>query len=183
MRLPMEVIVRDLTLQGPLRAEIEERAEKLDQFYGRIMRCRATVEGPGRHHRQGRFQLRLDITVPGKEIVITRQAGEKPLEAIKEAFNAAGRRIEDHIRKARRFVKTHEEPPRARVVRLFPEKGYGFLGTADGREIYFHRNSVLNGGFTRLKPGAFVRYAEEQGENGPQATTVIAQKRSGRRRP
>jgi cold shock CspA family protein len=173
MRLPLEIIARDFALPAPLRDEIEERAEKLDQFYGRIMRCRVTVEGSGRHHRQGRCQVRLDITVPGREIVITRQAGENPLEALKEAFNAAGRCVEDHIRRSRRFVKRHEEPAEARVVRLFPERGFGFLETPDGREIYFHRNSVLDNHFARLKPGSPVRYAEEAGEDGPQASTVV----------
>jgi cold shock CspA family protein len=181
MRLPLEVIVRDVVLPAPLRAEIEERAAKLDQFYGRIMRCRATAEGPGRHHRKGFFTLRLDITVPGKEIVIARQAGEEPREAIREAFEAAGRKLEDHIRRARHFVKTHEEVPEARVARIFPERGFGFLETRDGREIYFHENSVLNGVFQQLKPGSRVRFAEEEGENGPQATTVIRLRRLARR--
>src|SRR5437868_3577320 len=154
MRLPLEIVARNIDLTGPARLEIEERASKLDQFYDRIMRCRVTVEGPGRHHLQGTCGLRLDITVPGKEIVISRQSGEDILEAIKEAFGAAERRIEDHIRRARRLVKTHEGPPRARVSRLFPEEGYGFLETPDGRELYFHRNSVVGAGFDRLTLGA-----------------------------
>ena len=65
----------------------------------------------------------------------------------------------------------------ARVARLFPEKGYGFLETPDDREIYFHRNSVLDSAFDQLKPGTPVRFAEEQGDEGPQATTVSMTKR------
>src|SRR5438067_11957930 len=162
MKLPLELIERGISLTAPLRAEIAERAAKLDQFYQRIMRVRVTVEGPGRHHRQGRCRVSVDITVPGKEIVVTRQAGKDALEAIKEAFNAAGRRVEDHVRRSRQFVKVHQEPAVARVARLFPEKGYGFLETPDDREIYFHRNSVLDGAFDQLKPGTPVRYSEEQ---------------------
>jgi cold shock CspA family protein len=182
MRLPLEIVIRNVVLSAPLRAEIEERAGKLDQFYDRIMRCRVTAEGPGRHHRKGFFTLRLDITVPGKKIVVARQAGEEPREAIREAFDAAGRRIEDHIRRARHFVKTHEDATEARVARIFPERGFGFLETRDGREIYFHEHSVLHGAFSRLRPGSMVRYAEEPGEDGPQATTVTPMWRTRIRR-
>jgi cold shock CspA family protein/ribosome-associated translation inhibitor RaiA len=172
MRLPLDVTIRDFPRPAPLREEIEARAAKLDRFYDRIMRCRVTVEGPGRHHLQGRCSVRVNITVPGKEIAVTRQAGEDARAAIREAFTAAGRRIEDHVRRARRFVKVHEEPPVARVLRLFPDQGYGFLKTSDGREIYFHRNSVAGRGFARLRPAMAVRYVEEQGAEGPQATNV-----------
>jgi cold shock CspA family protein len=58
------------------------------------------------------------------------------------------------------------------VNRLFPEEGYGFLETPDGREIYFHRHSVLYPGFDRLAIGTEVRFVEEPGEKGPQASTV-----------
>jgi cold shock CspA family protein len=60
------------------------------------------------------------------------------------------------------------------VTRLFPWEGYGFLTSADGREIYFDRRSVLNDAFDRLAEGIQVRYVEESGEQGPQASTVAA---------
>jgi cold shock CspA family protein len=70
-------------------------------------------------------------------------------------------------------VKAHETSPHARVAKLFPEEGYGFLETPDGREVYFHRNSVKDSGFDRLEIGTEVRFAEESGEQGPQASAVI----------
>lgn len=172
MRLPLEIRARGLDLAGPLRATIEERARKLDQFYRRIIGCRVFLEGPGKHHRRGRLSVRIDLTVPGKEIVITRQAGVDLDKTVLEAFNAAGRRIEDHIRKARGHVKHHEPPRVGRVLRLFPDRGYGFLESPDGLEIYFHRNSVQGLRFSRLRPGTPVRYATAEGEKGPQATLV-----------
>jgi cold shock CspA family protein len=57
-------------------------------------------------------------------------------------------------------------------VRIDPSGEFGFIETSDGREIYFHRNSVLNGAFPRMKPGVKVAYVEEAGEKGPQASTV-----------
>ena len=69
-------------------------------------------------------------------------------------------------------VKHHEEPTHARISALFPDKGYGFLTTQDGREIYFHEHSVLNRKFKQLEIGMEVRFAEEMGEKGPQASSV-----------
>jgi cold shock CspA family protein len=58
------------------------------------------------------------------------------------------------------------------VSKLFPEQGYGFIETRAGAEVYFHRNSVLNHAFDRLTTGTEVRFVEEEGEKGPQASTV-----------
>jgi cold shock CspA family protein len=62
--------------------------------------------------------------------------------------------------------------PQARVAKLFPVEGYGYIETPDGREIYFHANSVLNNRFKSLKLGSKVSFTEEAGEKGPQASTV-----------
>jgi len=60
------------------------------------------------------------------------------------------------------------------VVRLFPDDGYGFIETADGQEVYFHRNSVVEGDFAKLAVDSEVRVeiAYGESEKGPQATTV-----------
>ena len=70
-------------------------------------------------------------------------------------------------------VKIHEEPPHGYISQLFPEESYGFISTPDGREIYFHRNSVKNGEFEKLATSTPVRFLEEAGEEGPQATVVM----------
>jgi cold shock CspA family protein len=74
----------------------------------------------------------------------------------------------------RQDVKTHEAPLHGKVLRLFPYEGYGFIDMSDGREVYFHRNSVVEGSFDELEEGAEVRVvvAEKEGEQGPQASTV-----------
>ena len=81
------------------------------------------------------------------------------------------RQLEDHIRRARQDVKTHVPPPRARVSRL--ENDFGMIETPDGRELYFHRHAVLNNAFPRLRVGSEVRFSEEAGDKGPQASTVV----------
>jgi cold shock CspA family protein len=78
---------------------------------------------------------------------------------------------------------TAQDGARGRILRLFPYEGYGFLETRDHREVYFHRNSVLNRGFDRLEVGDEVRFVEEPGEKGPQASTVATLTRNRRASP
>lgn len=173
MRLPLKITTTGgFSLSEAMEAEIREKAERLDHYHDGIMSCRVTVDAPARHHRVGSFNVRIDLTVPGKELVVDRQQQEDLQVAIREAFAAARRRLEDHARLVRGDVKTPEGSPHGLVARLFHDQGYGFLRTMDGREIYFHRNSVLDDAFDRLEPGAEVRYAEEMGRKGPQASTV-----------
>jgi cold shock CspA family protein/ribosome-associated translation inhibitor RaiA len=168
-----------------IETNIREKAVKLDSFYDRIMSCRVVVEAPHRHHRKGKlYHVRVDMTMPGGELVINREPSKRAAHkdvyvAIRDAFDAARRQLQDFARRQRGTLKVHEPVPLARVSKLFPEKGFGFLETSDGREIYFHRNSVLEPGFSRLEIGTEVTFAEEQGDRGPQASTVkFAGKRS-----
>ncbi|MGH7966125.1 MAG: cold shock domain-containing protein [Candidatus Binatia bacterium] len=112
------------------------------------------------------------MTVPGAELVVTRQANADLLVAVRDAFHAAQRQLRDYARRQRGDVKIPETPPQAIVSKLFAKEGYGFLTTPEGREVYFHRNSVLDSGFDQLEVGTVVRFAEERGEKGPQASTV-----------
>lgn len=173
MELPLQVTLRDIAASEAVEGYIRERAAKLDDLYPRIVSCRVVVEAPVRHHRKGGpFTVRIDITVPGDEIVVDRKADEDLYVAIRDAFDAARRRLEDHARRQRGSVKAREAPPEGRVSKLFPEEGYGFLATPDGTDVYFHRNSVLPPGFDRLEVGTAVRFVPEEGERGPQASTV-----------
>jgi cold shock CspA family protein len=173
MQLPLQITAHDFPLSAAMEAEIRERAARLDTYYEGIMRCRVVVAAPvGHHHRGGPYNVRIDLTVPGAELVVNRQADEELPVAIRDAFDAMRRRLEDYVRHQRGAVKTHEAASQARVSKLFRAEGYGFLETPEGREIYFHCNSVLPPGFDHLAVGTEVRFAEEQGIEGPQASTV-----------
>jgi cold shock CspA family protein len=172
MQLPLQITARDISLSEAAEGDIRAKAANLDTYYDGIMGCRVVVEGPVRHHRKGPFTVRIDLTVPGAELVVDRHADAELYVAIRDDFDAARRRLEDYARRQSGAVKFHEETRRAQVSRLFPEEDYGFLETPDGREIYFHRHSVLHPGFDRLAIGTEVRFAEEAGEKGPQASTV-----------
>ena len=69
-------------------------------------------------------------------------------------------------------MKSHDPQPYAVVCRVFPEEGYGFIETPEGKEVYFHGNSVLGDDFKHLEVGTEVTFVEEAGERGPQASSV-----------
>lgn len=172
MEVPLEISTRRLELYPALEAELRERADKLDRFYDRLMSCRIAVDGPtGRHNEGGPYRVRVDLTVPGSELVANKEA-QTLAAAMNDAFDAAERQLKQFAERRRGEVKTLESSPRGTVVRIFPEEGYGFLTGDDGLEVYFHRNAVLGAGFGALQVGSLVRYAVEQGFEGPQASTV-----------
>lgn len=178
MQLPLQISFRDMEPSAAIEAKIRERAAKLDRYYERIMGCRVVIEAPHRRHHQGKlYHVRIDLTVPQGEVVVSREpvenhAHEDVYVAIRDAFDAAQRRLADYARRQRGDVKTREASPTVRISKLFPVEGYGFILTEDGREVYFHKNSVVNESFDRLEVGCQVQYVEEQGEKGPQASTV-----------
>jgi ribosomal subunit interface protein len=163
-----------------IETRVRERIERLERFFDRITACRVVVEAPERRHHKGKlYHVGIDILVPGAELLVNRHPKDKHAHedvyvAIRDAFNAAQRKLEDHVRKMGGQVKSHEAPLHGSVIRLLPEAGYGFIVASDGREVYFHRNSVLRDGFDALEVGSEVRLvvAEGEGAEGPQASTI-----------
>lgn len=95
MQIPLQITLRNIARSQAVEASIRRRAEKLDRYHRSIVRCRVVVEIPSRHRQQGKeFVVRLDIKVPGSEIVITHDHHEDLYAALHEAFQAAQRRLE-----------------------------------------------------------------------------------------
>ena len=202
MKIPLQITFRHMPPTPAIEENIREKAAKLDELHDGIMGCRVAVEAPHRHHHKGKaYVVRIDLTVPGGELVVNREpkrlvpkkiplgaepekeltelhepskhaAHEDLYVAIRDAFNAAGRKLQNHARRRRGKIKLHEPQAVARIASLVPMEDHGFLLTPDGREVYFHRNSVLAPGFDRLEIGHEVHFAEELGDKGPQASTV-----------
>ena len=178
MQLPLQITFRGMEPSGAVEANIRKKAEKLERFAEHITSCRVIVEVPHKHQQKGLlYSVKVDITLPNKEIVATRHSDEHHAHedvyvVIRDAFNAAGRQLEDYVRKRRSQVKTHVQPPHGIISKLYPHEDYGIIETSDGREIYFHRNSVLNAAFDKLENGTRVHFTEEMGEKGPQASSV-----------
>jgi len=185
MRLPLQIAFHNMPHNADIESAIRANAEWLDHYHDGIMSCRVVVDRPHLHHKEGNhFQIRIDLKVPRGELVVKRDPSQHAESddsdsMIRDAFDEVRRQLEDHARRQRGEVKAHESLPHARVVRVFPEGGYGFLETQDGREIYFHRNSILDAEFKDLEAGTEVRFVEELGEKGPQASTVTPVGRHG----
>jgi len=179
MQVPLEIQFQDIGPSEAVEARVREETAKLEQFFDRITSTRVVVSKPHQKHLKGNtYRVRIHMTVPGgADIVIDRDPGDRDAHedvyvTIRDAFRAARRQLQDHVRKHQGKVKTHESAPHGTIESLHPGEDHGFIATADGREIYFHRNSVANDGFNDLEAGQEVRFAEDVGDKGPQATIV-----------
>ncbi|OGA60901.1 MAG: 30S ribosomal protein S30 [Betaproteobacteria bacterium RIFCSPLOWO2_12_FULL_65_14] len=175
MQLPLQISLHGIEPSDALYNAIREKAEKLDRYYEHIMSCRVVLELAGRHkHRGKQFVARVDLKVPGGEIVVTHEHDADPQVALRDAFDAARRRLEDYARTQRGDVKRHAPEVAGRVARIDPEQGFGFIATDDGREYYFSRENVVTPPFESLVAGTPVRFIEEVAGEGLQAKRVSA---------
>jgi ribosome-associated translation inhibitor RaiA len=178
MEPSVQITFRHMDPSAAIEAKVREQAQRLERFYDRITSCRVVIEAPHKHHNKGNlYHVGIELTVPDDKLVISRDreqhhANEDPYVAIRDAFDAMRGRLESYVMRRRRDVKTHEVPPHGRIARLDPARDFGLIQTPDGREIYFHRNSVVDTEFDKLEVGTEVRFVEGLGEEGPQATTV-----------
>ena len=179
MQTPLQLTFEHVDHSDAVEARIRDEATKLEQFYDRVTSMRVVVARPQhRHHTGDVYQIRVHITVPGAaDIAISREpaatgAHEDVYVTINDAFKAAGRQLQDFARKRQGHVKEHETPPHGRIAALHPERDHGFITASDGREIYFHRNSVAEVMLEDLRPGQEIRFSEAMGDKGPQATLV-----------
>ncbi len=177
MESPLQIVFRDVSpYEELLGGEIRRWAGKLDKRFPRVVSCRVAVEKANNRHRQGNlYKATVRVKVPGKMIVVSREhplhhSHEDIYVAVHHAFEEATRQLEEYARVKQRDVKDHDGLPHGIIARLHPD-GYGFITTPEGREIYFHKNSALDG-FENLAAGQEVRFEEEEGEKGPQASTV-----------
>lgn len=176
MQIPLELSFRNMDHSDAVEADVRDKVAKLEQLHSNITSCRVIVEALHlRHHKGNTYHVRIDLTLPGHELVASRDPGQNHAHedvyvAVRDAFNAARRQLEAINHKQKRKVKHHEAPPHGRVQQL--NEDHGRIQTSDGRDIYFHRNSLINDDFAHLEIGDEVRFDEEMGDEGPQASTV-----------
>jgi ribosome-associated translation inhibitor RaiA/cold shock CspA family protein len=181
MDVPLEISFNNLDASEAIEERIRARTAKLNKIYGRLVSCRVAVEAPHRQHRKGNlYTVRIDMTVPGGELVVNRapQHAQKHRRdpdlptIINDAFSAAERQLKQYKERQRGEVKPHDQALAGSVTGLRPEEDHGFLLSAEGRELYFHRDSLVNGDFDDLRAGDRVHYVEAVGATGPTASKV-----------
>lgn len=111
MPIPLRLMDRGKLLPASLANHIRERTQKLAQFCPRVKECRVVVDGPGQHQLRDRVRIRIHLTVPGSEIAVNRQGGPDLSMAIRAAFDAADRQLEDYVRLTRQSVKGAKRRP------------------------------------------------------------------------
>ena len=180
MQVPLEISFHNMPSSQSAENVIRQKVSKLEKIHDHIISCRVVVDKPQEHRDSGNpYQVRIDIKVPpGHDIIVDRNIGDDTMHldldaVIRDAFDRAERQLKRLLEKQRQDVKVHPEQQTVALVdKIFKEKGYGFLRSVDGREIYFHKNSVLNDDFDRLEVGTGVNFFEEMGEKGAQASSV-----------
>jgi cold shock CspA family protein len=184
MTLAPQIAFRNMEAQPELEESVLKEAKKLEVFFSRITSCRVAIEAPARQG-QGRVhhRIRIDLGVPGEELVVEHNATPHPDQeksnrkqrdagiAIREAFREMRRRVQDYTQRMRPVVDDRPGPLEGKVTKILIDQGFGFI-EGDGHGIYFHRNSVVGGQFESLRIGSRVRFTEEEGDKGPQASTV-----------
>jgi len=175
--LPVHITIRSIPDSPAIESVIQKRAEKLTHFYKRINSCRVVVEVAQNHKHQGKlFNVRVDITVPGKEFAVTRKQDADVYVAIRDAFNAVERRLESYAGKRRGHTKTHEDTYHGVISRLVPDEGYGFIKGGDGSEYYFSLTNVAYPRFEQLVVGDSVAFMSEPAQEGMQAHRVTKER-------
>lgn len=176
MQTQPQITFKGLEPSPALRELVEHQIAQLERHHPRITSCRVVIEEPHRHHQHGNhWHIKVVVGVPADEIVVNREPErssrhEDPFAAVRDAFDTMKRRLESHARKVREEGR-HEVPaPAARIGALAAD--HGFITTEDGRQLYFHAHAVLGGTFDALQVGARVDFVEEDGVEGPQASTV-----------
>jgi ribosomal subunit interface protein len=179
MQTPLQITFRDSSdPTGAIHAKINEYIEKIEKFHSNIIGCQVVVEAPHHNHHKGNlYQVRVNLSIPGHKFVASSESKhnhehEDVYLAVRDAFEAIARQLDEFRHIQRGNVKVHVQMSRGTVSILFPENDCGRLLTDDGHDIYFHRNSLTEGGYDTLAVGTLVEYEAEMGDDGLQATYV-----------
>jgi ribosomal subunit interface protein len=109
MNKPLQVLFKGVDRSDAVEAHVRQKVAKLEHFHPQITGCRVTIALPHNHHQQGKhFDVRVELSVPGKEILVNREHGNEDMYmALRDAFDAARRQLDDHLRAQRGEVKHH----------------------------------------------------------------------------
>jgi ribosome-associated translation inhibitor RaiA/cold shock CspA family protein len=173
VKQPLEIRFIGMEPSEAIEAAARRKSEKLDLFRPDVMACRATIVAEDKHRNQGRtFTVRVDVTVPGREIAVDRVHDEDVYVALREAFDDAKRQLEDTVRRVRGQEKQHPVPLHGEVARFAEEGRCGFIVTPQGDEYWFGPENVVGAAYDKLEAGMAVQFIPEVAAEGRQAKRV-----------
>jgi len=118
--LPLQITFRHLDHSAALESRIRALVSRLEKFDAHITHCHVIVASPPRHHRRGAlYDFHIDIALPDQVIAVRHArsaaaAHVDPFVALRDAFRAVRRKLEDYRRTRRGDIKNHSQPPRVR---------------------------------------------------------------------
>ena len=192
MQAPIEIAFHNIEKADWAEDAIRDHVARLEQMFDRLTTCRVRVDQRANNSNNTIPPVvRIELSVPGhRDIVVAHEPDRLQRKfqapdlhnAINEAFRIAERRLgqfKDQLRD-RTAAGRHEAANGmlGQIVEITPAQDFGFLLTASGGLLYFHRNSVLIGDFDRLEVGDQIHYVEEMGDTGPIATKVRVKQQS-----
>lgn len=178
MKKSLQITFHGLERSDALEGAVRQKAEHLERFAADIMSCRVVIDLLQKHRHLGRpFGVRIDLTLPGRELVVDRVENEDVYVALRDAFDDMKRQVEEAVRQRRGDEKRHPRELHGEVVRLLVD-GYGFIRTPDGEEYYFGRDNLASGQFDQLEVGMPVQFIADVGAQGAQAKRVSLGKHS-----
>ena len=179
MERPVSITFRNMDGSEALEEHIHRRIDELEKTHPNIVGCNVVVEAPRKKQVTGtEYLVRITLSVPGPDIHVERSYGrsgeaEDVNLAIHKAFDAARTILKEQKRKMGNVeVKHHPEVAHGTIDRMFEGEGYGFITADDGSELYFDRDSLVNGEWDKLRVGTKLRFREMDGEKGPFAANV-----------
>jgi cold shock CspA family protein/ribosome-associated translation inhibitor RaiA len=180
MQEPLQIAFHNMESSPALERRVRELFGRLERYYDGIVSARVVLEAPHKQAHKSTLGISISVGVPGRDIVVKREqriheADNHNVWVLTEAFEAAGRQLEEYSRIRRRDIKAPEPGQSyARVVRLYPEQDYGFIETPEGENVYFHRAVVRDDKYDALEVGSEVIYtrADEEGAMGPMASNI-----------
>lgn len=175
MRIEPRIQFLGMPRSEALETAARTRIARLERLAADIIACRVAIELDQRHARQGRpVRVRIDLSLPGRELVVDRVADEDAYVALRDAFDDMRRRL-DALRRQRRGEIKHHAPERHGVVdRLDSDGGFGFIRSTEGEDFYFGRGNLAGLRFEQLAVGTPVRFIVEAASDGLQAHRVSA---------
>jgi ribosomal subunit interface protein len=180
MQVPIQITMREVEHSEAVEERIKSRAKKLDLFFDKITSCKVVIELHQGHRQTGQlYNVRINVLVPGKELIANRNEQDNLYKTIRDAFDDMERQVEDQARIMKGEVKTHTGVVSGEIVRLFDKDSFGFIeASSTGEEFYFNADNVVHPKFKYLRVGMPVHFVEKMGDDGPRACRVSAREKS-----
>jgi ribosomal subunit interface protein len=169
--MDIEIQTQNVDMQPEWRGLVEQRLERLAARYPELLRVHVTLRHGG-HHRYGVEEVDVVANCAGATLRAAKER-EQMRDAVHAALDALESALAAHHAERRHFGKAPGARPAGTIASLFTDRGYGFITTEEGEEVYFHQNALHELDFASLRLGLPVELEIERGERGPQASRVF----------